>query len=72
MKNLWLIGVVVFALASCGGGPDVCDCVDNAVKIGSSDYKESLQKECEEYAKNLSNEDRLKRAQEAFKCLEKK
>ena len=26
MKNLWLIGAVVFALASCGG-PSVCDCV---------------------------------------------
>ena len=81
MKNLWLIGAVVFALASCGG-PSVCDCVqwekdyrkeksdadgDDEKKAVKEKYKDKEEK-CEKMYDEATKEEQKKMREEAEKC----
>lgn len=82
MKNLWLIGAVVFALASCGG-PSVCGCVESAKKRSQEldeaggdkakrqeikdKYKEEKQA-CEDMYEKASKDEQEKMEEEAKEC----
>ena len=70
MKKLFLIFALGTLVSSCGSGPDVCDCVNNAMSImDSSSYDADLQKECVEYANGLNEEDKAERALNAYECM---
>ena len=70
MKKLFLIFALGTLVSSCGSGPDVCDCVNNAMSImDPSSYDADLQKECEEYANGLNDEDKAERAVNGLKCM---
>ncbi len=70
MKKLFLIFALGTLVSSCGSGPDVCDCVNNARSImDPSSYDADLQKECEEYANGLNDEDKAERALNGLKCM---
>jgi hypothetical protein len=70
MKKLFLIFALGTLVSSCGSGPDVCDCVNNAMNImDPSSYDADLQKECEEYAEGLNDEDKAERALNGLKCM---
>ena len=70
MKKLFLILALGAFFSSCGSGPDVCDCVNNAVNIlDPSSFDADLQKECEEYANGLSDEDKTERALKGLECM---
>ena len=82
MKKVLLAFALGAFLFSCGDGsdeekdkdkgPEVCDCVDNAMNImDPSKFDKDLQKECEEYADGLSDEDKTERAKKALECLQK-
>lgn len=47
------------------GGPDVCDCLQNAVNVGTYDYDESLQARCEDYSNGLTEAQKSQRISEA-------
>tara|TARA_B100001564_G_C20215892_1_gene479443 strand:- start:295 stop:510 length:216 start_codon:yes stop_codon:yes gene_type:complete len=71
MKKVLLVFAMGAFLFSCGG-PEVCDCVDNAMNVmDPSKFDKDLQKECEEYADGLSDEDKTERAKKALECLQK-
>ena len=70
MKKIFLIFAIGTLVSSCGSGPDVCDCVDNAMNImDPSSFDADLQKECEEYAKGLSDEDKAERGVQGLECM---
>ena len=47
------------------GGPDICDCIQNAVNVGTYDYDESLQARCEDYSNGLTEAQKSQRISEA-------
>jgi hypothetical protein len=47
------------------GGPDVCDCLQNAMNVGTYDYDESLQARCEDYSSGLTEAQKSQRISEA-------
>jgi len=47
------------------GGPDICDCIQNAVNVGTYDYDESLQARCEDYSSGLTESQKSQRISEA-------
>lgn len=53
-------------------GPDVCDCINNASRAGTVYYDGVFAKECENYAKGLSETQKSKRISSAFNrgCLQ--
>ena len=70
MKKIFLIFALGTLVSSCGSGPDVCDCVDNAMNImDPSSFDADLQKECEEYAEGLGDEDKAERIVQALDCM---
>lgn len=74
MKTKHIIFFFAFTgfISSCSlnSGPDVCDCAQNALKIiNPTEFDSKLYKECEEYSKSLTPEQRDLRALEALKCI---
>ena len=81
MKNLWLIGAVVFALESCGG-PSVCDCVQwnkdyikEETNADGADEKKAVkekykdkEEQCEKMYEEATKEEKKKMREEAEKC----
>jgi len=53
------------------GGPDICDCTQNAMNIGTYSYNESLQARCENYSNQLTESQKRQRVNEAINrgCL---
>ncbi len=53
------------------GGPDICDCTQNAMNVGTYLYDESLQTRCENYSNRLTETQKQQRVSEAFNrgCL---
>ncbi len=47
------------------GGPDICDCIQNAVNVGTYEYDEYLQASCEEYSSRLTEAQKSQRISEA-------
>jgi hypothetical protein len=47
------------------GGPDVCDCLQNAMNAGTYEYDEYLQASCEEYSSRLTEAQKSQRISEA-------
>ena len=72
MKKVLLVCAIGAFLLSCGG-PDACDCIDNAMNVmDPSKFDKDLQKECEDYAEGLSDDDKKERAKEMLGCLKDK
>jgi hypothetical protein len=68
---IFSIGIACI-LTSCttNSGPDVCDCAQNALKIITpTEFDAKLHKECEDYSKSLTPEQKDLRALEALKCI---
>ena len=71
MKKVLLVFAMGAFLFSCGG-PEVCDCMDNAMNVmDASKFDKDLQKECEDYAKGLSDDEKMERAKKGLECLQK-
>ncbi len=77
MKYFFSI-LVFFFLISCSSGPSsnttssvptACSCAKNAMKAGTSDFDQSIQTACEEYAATLTQEQRVERAMKALECI---
>lgn len=77
MKYFFSILVFCF-LISCSSGsssnttssiPTACSCAKNAMKAGTSDFDQSVQTACEEYAATLTQEQRVERAMKALECI---
>lgn len=70
MKKVFLVCAMGAFLFSCGG-PEVCDCVDNAMNVlDPSKFDKDLAQECEDYANGLSEDDKKERAIKALECLQ--
>ena len=70
MKKLFLIFALGTLVSSCGSGPDICDCANNAKSImDSSSYDADLQKECVEYANGLNEEDKAEWTHNVLECI---
>jgi hypothetical protein len=52
--------------------PDVCDCINNALKITTPQFDVNLQKKCEDYSKTLSQKGKDERVKEGIRrgCLQ--
>ena len=77
MKYFFSIITLLF-LISCSNGsssnttssvPTACACAKNAMKAGTSDFDQSIQTACEEYAATLTQEKRVERAMKALECI---
>jgi len=74
MKKYYFLASIIFicfAFSSCTSAPDVCDCINNAVKINTSQFDADLQKKCTDYSKTLSQKENEERVKEAIRrgCL---
>jgi len=83
MKNFKLLisilSICIFAFLAIGSedtpsssssvsDPGVCNCVNNAMKAGTVNFSESIQKRCENYAKTLTQSQKEARVRQAFNC----
>ena len=48
------------------GGPDVCDCMRNAARVGTYAFDQSLQSRCENYSNRLSESQKRQRVSQAI------
>ena len=62
----WCIFIILWRTSA-------CDCIDNAMNVmDPSKFDKDLQKECEDYAEGLSDDDKKERAKEMLGCLKDK
>lgn len=65
INNFVIIFFALAILVGCGpSASDPCDCFNNALKEGDSDFDAQLAKDCKEIESNLSHEEYLDRLRE--------
>ena len=72
MKKLILLTIIILFIScntSSNNAPDVCECIQNIVKMSSDNFDKELDQKCQEYSSTLSQEDRVERAMEGLECL---
>ena len=56
------VGILIGCSGSGASDPGLCDCVKNALKVGTSSFDANLQKNCEDYALTLTESEIKSRA----------
>jgi hypothetical protein len=71
MKKVKLVVVLLLTgmlMVSCGG-VNACDCVENALLIGTTDFDADLQKDCVDHVEGLEGEDKTEWQKEMLDCM---
>ena len=73
MKKLTLLTIIILFIScntSSNKAPDVCDCIQNIMKMNNDTFDKELDQKCQEYSATLSQDDRVERAMKALECLQ--
>ena len=73
MKKLTILTIIILFIScstSSNDAPDVCDCIQNIMKMSNDNFDKELDQKCQEYSAQLSQEDRVERAMKGLECLQ--